>query len=574
MTPPSRPPTGRELARGALDGACSAGLAMGLAFLLDLVAGAPTLPQVVAGGITRLLPGPAFGFLIDHLQERARPLFVVGLVAAVVVVGAGLGAALARWTLVAEATVPTGGPRRRHRRAARVLAPTAVLVAVTLPLVAAGPGLTAGNVAVVVGDWLAVAVLTDLSLGLSLSRPVWEGRRSSLSPEPRWTRRGLLESAGAGVGLATVAALSARVAGAAPPTIPVPGAPLSTPSGRIAGPTTTGPAAITPASTAPKATAPKATTPAEPTPAPGPAMATPGQPAPAVFGDLSGITPTADFYVVSKNLLSTPRLSPSSWSLRVEGAHPFTLSYDQLRALPHVEQVQTLECISNLLGGPLMGTGRWRGVPLSRLLGRAGVPPGTVEVRFACADGYTESLPVSVAMQPSTLVADQLNGAPLPAVHGYPARILVTGRYGMKDPKWLTSIGPSPTPVRGYWEQRGWNKPAVVLTTSRVDYPRRGAALRPGGLVPVRGVAYAGDRGIGAVELSLDGGRHWQAATLQPPPSPYSWVVWTFPWRPAPGSHELVARARDGTGALQPARRTGTYPDGAGGWERVPVTVA
>ncbi|MGH9064224.1 MAG: molybdopterin-dependent oxidoreductase, partial [Acidimicrobiales bacterium] len=414
-----------------------------------------TIPQVVADGVTRLLPGRAFGYLIDHLQEQARPLFVVGLVLAVIALGAVLGAVMAWWTRPLEARVPTGGGRRRGPALVRVLLPAAVLSGLTLPLVAIGRGLMAGSTLVVVGDWLLVALLVDLSLSAPLSLPVRAGSSSSLSPEPRWTRRALLEAAGAGAGIATLSTLGERVLSAAPPSVLAsagagPG-PVGV-SGRsrsASSPPASSPSASSPSASSPPTSRPPAgqetTAPAgSPAPAPSttttsPAATPSGQ---AVFGDLSGITPTSDFYVVSKNLLFMPELSASLWTLRVDGTHPFSLGYAELQAEPHVEQVQTLECISNLLGGSLMSTGVWRGVPLAPLLRRAGIPAGAVEIQFSCADGYVESIPVGTALHPSTLLADHLNGAPLPVLHGFPARILVAGRYGQKDPKWLVYMGP------------------------------------------------------------------------------------------------------------------------------------
>jgi hypothetical protein len=260
--------------------------------------------------------------------------------------------------------------------------------------------------------------------------------------------------------------------------------------------------------------------------------------------------------------------------LRVEGDKPYSLSLRELLAEPHVEQVQTLECISNYVGGSLISTGVWKGVPLHRLLERAGVPSGTVEIAFGCVDGYTESLPLDVALQPSTLVADHLNGGRLPDEHGYPARILVADRYGMKNPKWLTLVRPVPHPITGYWEGFSWSDQAIVNTTSRIDYPLNTQVLKAGELVPVRGIAYAGDRGISKVEISLNGGATWQPVTVHPAASRFAWSIWTFPWLPARGDYTLIVQATDGQGNLQVASRSrGTFPNGALGLANVLVTV-
>src|SRR5439155_404822 len=169
---------------------------------------------------------------------------------------------------------------------------------------------------------------------------------------------------------------------------------------------------------------------------------------------------------------------------------------------------RTLACISNPIGGEYISTGVFGGVPLTDLLMRAGLDADTSEVRFTCADGYTESLPLAAALDPTTLVAVTLDGQPLARQHGFPARLVLAGRYGMKQPKWLTAIRPVTEPYDGYWEVRGWNKDAFVRTFSRMDRPTEGETVGAGVLVDVGGVAYAGSRGVKGVQLSFDGREH------------------------------------------------------------------
>ena len=159
-------------------------------------------------------------------------------------------------------------------------------------------------------------------------------------------------------------------------------------------------------------------------------------------------------------------------------ARPLRLTYDQLLSLPVVERYQTLECISNTVGGDLISTARWEGIPLPLVLERAGVGPEAVEVVFRCAGGYSDSLSMAQAMDERTLLAVGMNGRVLPRAHGFPVRVLTVGTYGMKNPKWVTDIEVVDAPYQGFWEQRGWSKLAMVKTGSRVDTPADGGVVR------------------------------------------------------------------------------------------------
>jgi DMSO/TMAO reductase YedYZ molybdopterin-dependent catalytic subunit len=523
---------------GAIAGASAAGLVLGATQLLHNATGFMTLQQVTAGGVLQLVPGTVFGYVIDGLQEKARPLFLLGLSVAVIVAGSLAGAALALWRAGAERRA-TGHAEQRPLVAVamRALACSVVMWAISMPFVVLGNrSVFSGADVTVFAEWVVVALLTEAAL----SSPGPASRRraaaaGAATSGPLTPRREFIEALGGGAALATLGYLGARAARA--------GAPSLSESAGIG--TRLHQTALHP-------TGRKS----------------------SVFGDLSGITPTADFYIVSKNIDGDPMVDGRNWTLRVEGDNPYSLSLRELLAEPHVEQVQTLECISNYVGGSLISTGVWKGVPLHRLLERAGVPSGTVAVAFGCVDGYTESLPLEVALQPSTLVADHLNAALLPDEHGYPARILVADRYGMKNPKWLTVVRPVHDPITGYWEGFGWSDQAIVNTTSRIDYPLNTQVLAAGELVPVRGIAYAGDRGISKVEISLNGGTTWQPVTVHPAASRFAWSIWTFPWVPARGNYTLMVQATDGQGNLQGAWRShGTFPSGAFGLDNVLVTV-
>lgn len=289
------------------------------------------------------------------------------------------------------------------------------------------------------------------------------------------------------------------------------------------------------------------------------------------------ITPNKEFYVVSKNPPGfDPVVDGRKWSLEITGlvGKPVKFTYEEIRAMPQVTQVHTLECISNELGGDLISNARWRGVRLRDVLARAGgVSAKAIKIAFRCADGYTESIPVADAMHADTLLVYEMNGEPLPPSHGFPVRLLVPGLFGMKNPKWITRIEAVNYDFQGYWERSGWSDEAVVKTMSKFTAPGR-QALRAGEKVGLGGVAYAGDRGVRAVEVSTDDGRTWQPAQLKPPLGKYTWVLWAALWTPTgPGEYTLKVRARDGGGVVQTAQPTPTLPEGATGHHAIRLRV-
>ena len=290
------------------------------------------------------------------------------------------------------------------------------------------------------------------------------------------------------------------------------------------------------------------------------------------------ITPVANFYVVSKNFYGNdPVVAAAGWTLSIGGAvdKPMKLSLAQLRALPSTTEYVTLECISNDVGGGLISTGSFTGVSLSVLLAMASPRAEGSWAAFKARDGYAESLPMSmIQSSPEYLVAYDLDGAPLPELHGFPARILLPGHYGMKGPKWLDSIDLVDRESGGYWEAQGWDHNAIVRTMSRFDMPRDGSIVKLGA-VTVSGVAYAGVKGVSKVEYSADGGRTWSAADIKPPLSPLTWVLWSAAWTPpAEGAHTLKVRATDGSGALQASTSSMSFPTGASGYHTIHVNVA
>jgi DMSO/TMAO reductase YedYZ molybdopterin-dependent catalytic subunit len=288
------------------------------------------------------------------------------------------------------------------------------------------------------------------------------------------------------------------------------------------------------------------------------------------------ITPVANFYVVSKNF-TDPSVDAQGWSLSIAGLvnRPQSLSIDQLRALPGVTEYVTMECVSNNVGGGLISTGSFGGVSLKDLLATASPSARGTWVAFTARDGYTESIPLSLVQgAPEILLAYDLDGAPLPMGHGFPARILIPGHYGMKGPKWLDRIELVDRESGGFWEQQGWDHNAVIKTTARFDVPADGDLVK---LAPqtLAGVAFAGTRGITKVEYSTDGGRTWSAASFKAPLSPYTWVLWEATWTPpSEGAFRLAVRAADGSGTLQSSAVSASYPNGASGYHTILVSVA
>jgi DMSO/TMAO reductase YedYZ molybdopterin-dependent catalytic subunit len=300
----------------------------------------------------------------------------------------------------------------------------------------------------------------------------------------------------------------------------------------------------------------------------------------ADFAHVPGLTPEvtsiAAHYVVDEELID-PDIDPATWRLAIGGkvGRPFRMSYDQLKGLPSVERYQTLECISNKVGGNLMSTARWIGVPLKAILDRAVVSSTAMEVVFTAAGGYSDSLPIDHAMDDTTLIAIGMNGHVLPRAHGFPARLLSVGTYGMKNPKWLESIVVVDRPYQGFWEQRGWTKQAIVKTSARIDTPIDGAQLPPAVTVTVAGVAFAGDRDVSKVEVSTDGGRSWHPAELRTALGPSTWRQWLYRFSPqgTSGQATILARAYDGAGTRQSAVEAQPFPSGSSGYDAASVSL-
>ena len=298
------------------------------------------------------------------------------------------------------------------------------------------------------------------------------------------------------------------------------------------------------------------------------------------------ITSNDDFYVVTKNAVEDPIVDAATWRLVIDGEvnGPVQVDYRTLRALPPVEVTKTLECISNFTAGcnltsfgcDLISTARWRGTRLSDVLDLAGgLKSAAVGLACLSTDEFSAGLPVEVVQDPDTLIVYEMNGEPLPREHGFPARLLVPGRYGMKNPKWLVGIRAMTREYAGWYEQRNWNKDGIVKTMARIDTPADAAKLTAGPQ-RVAGIAYAGDRGISRVEVTSDGGVSWlQARTLEPMPGKDAMVRWeTTLLLSTSDAISLTVRATDGTGEVQTEEFQLPQPDGASGRHSITVSAA
>ena len=507
-----------------LAGVVTAIVALGVGELVaGLLVGAPSPVAAVGAAVIDLAPPGSkelFVGLFGTNDKAALTLIVAG---AVVLLGAGVGV-LAR-------TRPQAG--------------TAVIlgvVAVGLLAALRQPGSLLGLV-VVLAAAQAVAASWTLSLLLSSAgarTPVATGSAGIGTMDVG--RRGFLVRAGVLGGLAAVgggfgrAMLERRAAGVATADTTIPD-------------------------------------PIDPVPSP------PAEASLAVDGLTPVVTPNADFYRIDTALI-TPAVDVATWQLWVHGMvdREVTLTFEQLVELPLVERYVTIACVSNEVGGDLIGNAKWTGVLLTDVLEMAGVRAGATQVVPRSVDGWTAGFPTAWVTAPErprdALIAVKMNDEPLPAEHGFPARLIVPGLYGyVSATKWLTEI--ELTTLEGfdaYWVPRGWAKEAPILTQSRIDVPRREATVAAGP-VAVAGVAWAPDRGISKVEVSVDGGA-WNEATLAEAIGPQTWVQWRWSWPATAGDHVLAVRATDGTGEVQTDQVTRPDPDGARGHHRIAVRVA
>jgi DMSO/TMAO reductase YedYZ molybdopterin-dependent catalytic subunit len=497
---------------------------LGVAHLVQ--ANVPFPPLGLAQRLVEQVPGPVAVFFVERLGHWALRLFAGGFTVGSVLAGGLAGILVARrppaqWSIAAWAAA-------------------AVLAAIALGGYHSGPGAPS------LTTFAVLVALAAAVFALSLKRALDRLDRDPVPPPARGlgrTRRELLRAGLGAAGLLAVGLVLHEFTGGLGDRG---GRPLVRPAG--AGPI--------------RRAAPP-----------------PNGPGDAAFAAIAGLTPeitrNSRHYVVDESIID-PDVDPASWRLRIDGlvARPLTLTYDELLALPAVEQFVTMQCISNEVGGNLVSTAKWTGVPLADLLERVGgVPSRAVRVVFHAVGGYTDSLLVAKALDKATVVAYGMNDTTLPRAHGYPARIVAPGIYGMKSVKWLQRIEVVDYDYRGYWERSaGWDNIAVIKTASRIDVPGKLDPVK--GQVTVAGVAWAGDRGIRRVEVSFDGGRTWAPATLRRELARTTWRQWRLPWSPrTSGRTPIQVRAVDGRDQPQIATPAPPSPSGASGYHEVTVVV-
>lgn len=282
-------------------------------------------------------------------------------------------------------------------------------------------------------------------------------------------------------------------------------------------------------------------------------------------------TPNDKFYVV--NYMDSPynlsrNIDVEQWKMLIKGEvrKPMTLGWRDVLNRESFDQIVTLECIDTLPGGDSLGNAQWRGISLKKLLLDAGADTETArDVVFRAADGYDDSIPFPRAMQDDAMLAYLMNGEKLPKEHGFPLRLIVPGLYGIKNVKWITEIEVYNGDYKGYWQRRGWTDEGRIKIFSRIDSPGHYQPLA-GPVQRFRGIAFGGPETISKVELSLDGGKIWNEAELEPTLSHYSWVIWNYDWKPPkPGKYEVAVRATDAKGNLQIAEIVRPQPNGASG---------
>ena len=290
------------------------------------------------------------------------------------------------------------------------------------------------------------------------------------------------------------------------------------------------------------------------------------------------ITPNDLFYCVTKNVID-PKVNIDLWHLEIGGLvqNRATWRFQDLVGFKPSTQETTLMCISNGLDAGLISNAVWKGLPLHDLLDQAGVLSNAARVRLQGVDNYTDTIPLEKAMEPTTLLAYEMNGAPLPDRHGYPLRVIVPGYFGEKNVKWLTRIEVTDANAKGFYEAQGWGPNFIVPTRSRIDVPDDWAFMSLGKLIDpieVKGIAFGGDRGISRVELSFDDGKTWSDAEIYYSGGDLAWSLWKAQWTPAAASdYVLVVRATDGEGDVQEWEEDRGPFSGVSGLHRINVRV-
>lgn len=544
ISPVETDPSEPSAATGWLAGTIGAALALSVGELADNLSESITSLVVGIGEVViDLTPGQAVATSINNIGSLQKPLLLVGIVVVALLIGGWLG----RRGVKQRAIIPVG------------FAAFGIVGAIST----ARDNLTSG-----IGSWLVALLAAAIGAATTLlllaiaqrqetTRVITPGAPLSQAAN----RRHFLAFGGAAIGTAAVYGASRvgrqSAAERAREQILTDGALTD-------GALTAGDSAATDAVASPA----------------GSFVPTAGE-----FDGINGITPyitpispSDDFYLID-TALTKPQVNPADWALTIGGfvSNPLSLTYDDLRSRDMVEREVTLSCVSNPVGGSLVGNAHWRGILLRDLLDEAGVVDPTdmaTQVFSRSVDGWTCGFPTPLAYDGRTaMLALEMNGEPLPIKHGFPARLVVAGLYGyVSATKWIDDITITDWDgVDGYWMSRGWSKVGPIKTQSRIDVPRNNASVAVGP-VALGGIAWSPTVGIDRVEVSVDEGP-WQVTQLATVDSEETWVQWKLDWDAPVGDHQVQVRATDKSGFTQSPIPVNPAPNGAEGYDRIKVRV-
>jgi DMSO/TMAO reductase YedYZ molybdopterin-dependent catalytic subunit len=289
----------------------------------------------------------------------------------------------------------------------------------------------------------------------------------------------------------------------------------------------------------------------------------------ATYGDVTFdklfLTDVDKLYDTQYDYNQTPQIDAKTWSLKIDGLvdNPTTLDYKAVQAFPSFEDIRTLECIGNPVGGSLIGNIKWKGFAFDEILKQVKPKANATHLKFEAGDGYSTSVELKWATQPGVMMAYEMNGQPLTVEHGFPLRILMPGLYGQKMPRWITHIEFIDHYYRGFWESNGWSDVASVQTNSIIKGPTDGYTMKAGTVLAIQGVALAAPRKITKVEVQIDRG-DWMPARLTQGESSLTWTQWYLTWTPpAPATYSIGVRATDETGFVQSNEANGVFGDSA-----------
>jgi DMSO/TMAO reductase YedYZ molybdopterin-dependent catalytic subunit len=516
----------KPFVRAGLAGVAAAGAALGVAELIAVATGPLSAPLLAVGGVVvDNVPAAVKDFGVAVFGVHDKTALITGTAILLFAYAFGLGVVAARsWRL---GLIGIG-----------LFAAVGVAAAVTrhdAGVLAALPTLIGAGIAVPVLRYLlSLAAATEPAAAVSPGAGVAVGSVNDTYPEE--SRRRFLRAAG-------VVAVAAAVSGF---------------GGRLL----TSRRAVTEARNAvvlPPPVQPAAALPANV----------------QVQGASAYVSSNKDFYRID-TALYPPQVDPSTWELRIFGMvrNPITITWAELLQRPMIQRYVTLACVSNEVGGDLIGNALWQGTPIKALLDEAQPLPGADQVVQRSVDGWTCGSPTAALTDGrDALLAVGMNGAPLPIEHGFPVRMVVPGLYGYVSAcKWITEIELTRfSDFDAYWVPRGWSALGPIKTESRIDTPRNGAK-RKAGVVAVAGVAWAQHRGIAKVEVQIDGGP-WAQATLAATVSSDTWRQWSYQWEATPGKHAVRVRATDNTGETQTSTPAPPAPNGATGWHSVQIDI-